>query len=286
MRYLPVLLLACVNTACSSSNPPQAETPDSSNTAETSGETAPDGDTVHDSAVDVVDSSTAETTAMDSMPETTETPFTDYIPATESFAGKDYAAWSAAWFQWLFAIPAATTPTDGGDCKQGQSGDVWFLAGTTSMTATMRDCTIPAGKTLLFPLANSVCFPCHEDEGCSTPKTEAELAACTKLGTATTLGVKIDGHPITADLQAFHVLSKQFSFKGPTSGDGVLGACTGPIPANTCGIPVGDRYGVADGYWMAVRPLSKGTHVLSFKSVIPMTGSPVLQDVTYHLVIE
>jgi len=48
----------------------------------------------------------------------------------------------------------------GANAAIGQSGPVWFLAGTTGGTAE-RAITVPAGKSLFFPLVNNVwiCTP-------------------------------------------------------------------------------------------------------------------------------
>jgi hypothetical protein len=40
------------------------------------------------------------------------------------------------------------------DCSIGQSGPVWFLAGTTGGAPVVRGCTVPKGKELFFSLLN------------------------------------------------------------------------------------------------------------------------------------
>lgn len=248
-----------------------------------------------DSAVDSSTDTGSETSevgsdsSVDTQPDTAvDTPpdvgtYTAFFAPMATIAGKDYTAWTVEWWKWSIAIPEAKNPVNGGDCAEGQSGDVWFLAGTSGAPAT-RTCKIPAGKIVLFPLVNSICFPCHEKEGCGTTKTESELTSCASLGTAKSLSASVDGVPL-AGLSAHHFATKQFSFKGPASG-GIFGSCTGPIATNTCGIPEGDRFGAADGYWVALEPLSKGTHTLKFKSAVTVDGSDFTQDLTYTLTIE
>ena len=74
--------------------------------------------------------------------------------------GLTYGEWSAQWWQWSLKIPAATNPnldTTGAHCAEGQSGPVWFLAGWfpgAHPSVVIRECTIPAGKSLMIPLAN------------------------------------------------------------------------------------------------------------------------------------
>src|SRR5690242_19691475 len=76
------------------------------------------------------------------------------MPATSRVGGKTYGEWSASWWQWAHGTPvhtgdAVTHPvvdTGDVDCSIGQTGPVWFLAGTfgfpSAYTATRR-CEIP-----------------------------------------------------------------------------------------------------------------------------------------------
>ena len=62
---------------------------------------------------------------------------------------------SGAWWVWAFEF---AFPQDGEgdvDCAVGQSGGTWFLAGTGGGPAE-RNCTIPVGKRLFFPLVNQI----------------------------------------------------------------------------------------------------------------------------------
>src|SRR5438874_7424155 len=63
---------------------------------------------------------------------------------------------AAAWWEWVFSLPVTASPQfDTADCSAGQSGPVWFLGGTFFGGTITRTCTIPAGKTLVFPVANA-----------------------------------------------------------------------------------------------------------------------------------
>src|SRR5262249_55520548 len=80
------------------------------------------------------------------------------LPPNSNPFGITYGEWSAAWWQWLLAIPAPVNPNldlTGANCGQGQSGQVWFLAGNFGGTST-RTCTMPAGRALLVPILNAV----------------------------------------------------------------------------------------------------------------------------------
>ena len=61
----------------------------------------------------------------------------------------------------------------------------------------------------------------------------------------------------------------------------------GPIEANACGIAEGDRFGVTDGYWVMLKPLSAGEHAVHFTASLEVDGSVVFAvDVTYDITQE
>jgi hypothetical protein len=142
--------------------------------------------------------------------------------------------------------------------------DVVFLAGTTGGTAT-RSCTIPAGTSILVPLIN---VECSTVEG--NGDTPAELRACAR-GFAeqfSDLSLTIDGVAI-ADLQRFRVHSPVFQFTAAKD--------------NVFGVPAGTARSVADGFWVLIRPLSPGTHTISFGGAYPPGGFTTF--VTYTLTV-
>ena len=64
--------------------------------------------------------------------------------------------WTARWWQWFAGIPAPEHPAldeKGERCDVNQDGPVFFLAGSSGGTAT-RNCTIPAGKSILLSALN------------------------------------------------------------------------------------------------------------------------------------
>src|SRR5437764_681920 len=76
-------------------------------------------------------------------------------PAGAQLAGKSVAQWSEMWWQWLLAVPNIHDPgldQTGEKCQYGQSGPVWFLAGSYGGGKVVRRCTIQEGKYVLFPV--------------------------------------------------------------------------------------------------------------------------------------
>lgn len=76
-------------------------------------------------------------------------------------AGQTYGRWAAAWWEWVLGVPGASNPAadpTGQYCAQRQVDRVWFLAGSFSSAPVVRSCSIPAGKSLFFPLINTGYF--------------------------------------------------------------------------------------------------------------------------------
>ena len=61
--------------------------------------------------------------------------------------GRSYARWAAAWWRWALETVDDNPVFDltGEHCAAGQSGRVWFLAGSFGSDPVVRTCTIPTG---------------------------------------------------------------------------------------------------------------------------------------------
>lgn len=180
------------------------------------------------------------------------------ISPDELIAGATQTEWSVRWWQWAFSFDRARSPIadrTGEMCASRQSGDVWYLAGTYGTRRTERTCTIPAGKTLVFPLINYVTF-----RGEGTNESCMSLAARAAALTAkpSVLVLEVDGKRYSG-LDAHRLASP----------------CLGLVPGQP-------QDAVSNGYFVALRPLSKGRHVLNFGGVLP----GMAQAVTYTLDVE
>jgi hypothetical protein len=187
--------------------------------------------------------------------------------------GLSYPEWSAKWWQWLAQIPSGVNPVNdktGANCAEGQSGSVWFLAGSTG-NAAVRDCNVPAGRAILFPAFSAECSYAED----STLKTEAQLRSCaTNSDQGGIAQVNVDGVNIK-DLQTYNIQSPLFNFTFPQ--DNIFGARQGSTQS------------VADGIFILLHPLTSGNHILHFTGVVlanPTTGTQsYATDATYHLTI-
>jgi hypothetical protein len=194
---------------------------------------------------------------------------------TNSQAARGYAEQAAHWLEWVVAIPAPANPLfdpDGAYAAVGQSGQVWFLVGTTGGSAT-RAVTVPAGTALFFPIVNYfwINTPEYGDPEWS-PTQEASVRAflADNVDTAYGLALDIDGRPVR-NVSGLRV-------------PGAVGECTLPDD-NIFGVPLdpGPHECVADGYWALLPPLSAGIHTIHFGGGIAATGFSL--DVTYQITV-
>lgn len=189
------------------------------------------------------------------------------IPASSSPHGQTYGDWGAAWWEWALSEPIPSNPildTSGAACANGQSGRVWFLAGTFGGDAT-RSCTVPPGKALFFPIVTAVVSTVDVPGG-----EEATLRENVEfiMEDAEALAASIDGESV-ADLSGFRVQSPLFEFTLP--------------PDNLLAAAPGTYAGVSDGFYLMLPPLTAGEHTIHFEGSLPSFGFEV--DVTYTITV-
>jgi hypothetical protein len=197
--------------------------------------------------------------------------------------GATYGEWSARWWQWLLGIPADRNPnldSTGAFCGEGQTGRVWFLAGTFGGEPVTRTCTVPSGKGIFFPVVNTVTFAPIPTEGIAALRGQA---AGFVDGT-TQLRVTLDGTALRG-LRDLRVQSPAFSMVVPVGGLLGAGACEPlfvpltdpPLPPEPQGLLCNPA--VADGFWVLLSPLRSGEHTLRFRAEV----GDFRVDVTYKL---
>jgi hypothetical protein len=195
---------------------------------------------------------------------------------------QNYGQLGALWWKWALSIPDAQFPlTDptGADCAVGQNGGgTWFLAGTFGGEPVTRSCTVPARRTLFFPLINVYNDLCPPPSPQPAPgqslKDFLTQGAVSVINQASNLQASLDGANIPI-LPSYRGTSNMFSFTGDPSLK-VLDPCiTGsPQPA------------VSDGYWLLLAPLSPGQHTLRFSGSLG-SGTPFFTTTaTYNLTVQ
>ena len=179
------------------------------------------------------------------------------IPANESILGVTQVELTKNWWRWAASFPQNSGPIadrTGAQCGKGQRGDVWFLAGAYGSQRVTRTCHVPAGKTLFFPLINFVMYWQRPNYDCK----ELILDAASATNRPSALILEIDGMRFF-DLDSHRLATDCFS----------LAPDRPPAVA-------------ANGYYIAIRPPSKGKHVFNFGGILP----DITQAITYTIIVE
>ena len=217
------------------------------------------------------------------------------LPPHANAYGHSYGEWSALWWRWVTGIPWDQNPvvdTTGEFAATGQSGPVWFLAGTFGGSAN-RTAVVPAGKGLFFPIINEVWITTCVGE----PRTIDGIRpfVAPSIDAVESVSVEIDGVALRglerhrAESPLFCAPLDIFGITSPADlegscPDGVAADCMDlPIPAEHFGPDHGFGPAMSDGYWVMLAPLAAGDHMIHFTAT--RGGEPV-QDVTYHLTVK
>jgi hypothetical protein len=200
------------------------------------------------------------------------------VKPDEPVAGHTQLYWAQTWWQWVLSIPdnmpkapnplfdnpSTTTTFAGAAAAIGNTGPVFFLAGTFGSGSTTRTITVPYGKPVFFPVVNG--FFANFDPVACTPQTlKCALAQIPgPISKATNMTVTIDKKTITTQkINMFRQISTSFF------------AVTLP-PSNIFGLDPGMYFQnnpvwVQDGYYIMLSNLSLGKHSLHFHGEIPGT---------------
>ena len=185
--------------------------------------------------------------------------------------GKTIGQWSAKWWQWALSIPEGSNPIREGDCNQNQSGPVWFLAGNEGSVSD-RECRVPSGKHILFPLVNALYWNDSVSEPVSVEQKRSELDFFLSLGC--NLSATIDGTPSVYHNPTIRTQSPTFPIKFIENN--IYGESAGWV----------DKKAVSDGFWVMLPPLDKGDHVIHFTGAFCDGGEPFIEvDVTYQITV-
>jgi hypothetical protein len=176
---------------------------------------------------------------------------------------KIYEELSIKWWQWAESIPVSKNPLldkTGENADIGQSGRVWFLAGTffdtTGTNGVFRTVEIPEGEAFFFPVVNGVNTPLPYDPIALRQALTQYIDGVDPK----TLEVTVDNYPLK-NLKNFRVASRFFVFTDFP-----------PLPADSLltfsGVTIKDRIAVSDGYWIMLKPLPVGTHTIIIRGNI------------------
>ncbi len=206
------------------------------------------------------------------------------FPPTAHPYGKSYAEWTILWNQVFMGFDCDHNPwLNPGHVLFYESGPVYLMAGIKPPT-TSENVTVPHGKAILFPLTNYINdYPCPDPNFQPAPgQTMEEFLA---EGVAwfnsivTDLSVTIDGSPLS-NPGSYAFISPLFYFTGhPSLGDEeqcLFDPCvTGE-----------EQPAVNGGYYLMLKPLSKGTHTVHYHSLTDFPWGAFEQDGTFNITVE
>ena len=216
----------------------------------------------------------------------------DYVNDNDNkpqiFPANKVAELGDRWWQWAASINVEENPNPftelgqaGCDVGLQDNGRLLFLVGTSKNFTTYPDngfpvhkCEIQKDVSILFPIVNTVC----DSLEVNTPffganETAQRICANNIANTAIELHANIDGFEVKNP--------EQYRVDSPAGGF-TLNA----VENNPVGIPAGSGTAVQDGFWILLKPLKPGEHVISFSGAFDETLVPGQFGATYILDIQ
>jgi hypothetical protein len=164
--------------------------------------------------------------------------------------GETYGSWTVKWWQWFLLTPKSINPGTGEyTYVNQQSNDILFLAGKLAdedRNFPNRFCTVSTKTSILFPVIN--CAATQSEY----PKLEPQdLIGHVKRDEDTIIKKEcfVNGKRIPAQ----RVKSDPLIFKLRINED------------NAFNVKGGGSTASADGYWVFLKPLPIGEHIMSFQ---------------------
>jgi hypothetical protein len=168
--------------------------------------------------------------------------------------GLSYGEWTVKWWQWVLSTPRldnALIDQSGENAAINQpTENVWFLAGTLgseNKNFPFRNCSIPAGRSILFPVINCEANPIEYPE----LKTKEALVDHVVKDENTIVEKRCMLNDMSIDVQ--RVKSDPEIFEANLDDDNIFN------------VKGGNTIACADGYWVFLKPLPQGEYELSFR---------------------
>lgn len=182
-----------------------------------------------------------------------------YFASKDMPHGRTYGSWTVEWWQWILEIPKPVNPIidlTGEYTENSQdNAEVFFLAGKLAEEEgelPRRICTVSAGKSILIPVINCESNPLEYPE-LGTDEDIIERARSDE-NTITIAECYIDGEAVPKGQGIQRIASDPLIFPVNMVGDNLFGVKNGGVTRAS-----------ADGYWVFLKPLSRGNHVVSFR---------------------
>jgi hypothetical protein len=193
------------------------------------------------------------------------------------------------WWQWIASLnveenPNPFTETGQAGCDVGlqDNGRLLFLVGSPRNETTgefpIHECEIQKDVSILFPIVNVICDNLEAPPFFGANETAQRICANNLADTAFDLHANIDGFEVKNP--------EQYRVDSPAGGFTLTA-----VGNNTVGIPAGTGTAVQDGFWILLKPLKPGEHIISFSGAfdftqVPGIGSIIEAGATYILDIQ
>jgi hypothetical protein len=169
------------------------------------------------------------------------------LPPDSIVAGKSIGEWSAEWWKWAFSFLAGESPVF--DDQTGELGHLGDVGGPVFFVGAVNDVkrsfSVPCRQYLLIPLLTQAWTLEGDDtEAFAREQNDAFVNLIDSLT------ARVDGERIPNLFSHRETTPELFSVTIPDGG--LFGDEGGTFDA------------VADGYWIMLKPLSSGTHTISF----------------------
>ncbi len=177
--------------------------------------------------------------------------------------GASLGTWASRWWQW------AKNPAVGKDPVLDETGafasvgqdyrfPVWFLAGSYYTTPIKRKCEVPEGRPLFFPIINTLGGACF-----SSPTFDClqlRMEARNDMAKVQKIYFKLDGESLENPEKYYEESPDCFQVKSNNP-----------------------KKGFAAGFWVMLKPLPAGQHVLQFGADAPGFFS---QNIEYLITVK
>lgn len=220
-------------------------------------------------AVESLEQRTLLSAAMASSDHTPVAPQNSLVYAPHSKVdGKTIGEWTGDWWKWALSFSAPNDPfsdPSGAKANLHQKGPVFFV-GAPVNSAASGSFNVPGDKPILVAIVDGELS--QLEIGFDKTAAQVAQAASDQIDPVdmSLFHASIDGHAIS-NLASYREASPVFHF---------VAAADNPI-----GVPHGNSgIAVSDGYFIMLKPLGKGQHVLSFGGTVPAFGTFVI-DANY-----
>lgn len=193
--------------------------------------------------------------------------------------------WAQKWWQWYVSVPKTQSPNypeypnhiQTNDCSvlQDPKSPVFFLfTPLVEMSNVEWSCTVPKDKSIMIPIVSALA-----DFGDPTlpEKTDESLLSTVKPGNDfAQIKVTLNGEKLGYNSDPkWRILTDFFNITLPEHNLWMDKEKPGTYRA------------VADGYFLFLKPLSPGEHLLNYEAAtIPPNENQYAQSVSYHLVVK